>query len=140
MKRADQAAFLLIAAIVVYQTMIPPVVSLGNNGDFGKISGHFSIGYPPELEVRYAPVKFHRDARYRWPAPYRSTENLLANAAMGLSWVTSKSSEFDIRAMGAIHGRYFSWRYGFCCRCWRSTFARAGELRFCWELPSSSAT
>jgi hypothetical protein len=103
MKRADRAAFLVIAAIVVYQSMIPPVVALGNNGDFGKISGHFSFGYPPALEYRYAPLKFHYDPRYEYHAEFRSTENLLAIAAVGLSAVLSKTGDFDIRCLGAIH-------------------------------------
>ena len=107
MKRADRAAFLLIAAIVVYQSMIPPVVSLGNNGDFGKISGHFWIGYPPEVEYRYAPLKFHREPRYEYHAEFRSSENLLAIAAVGLSSVVSKSGDFDIRCVGAMHAALF---------------------------------
>ena len=107
MKRSDRAAFLLIAAIIVYQTMIPPVVSLGNNGDFGKISGHFSIGYPPEIETRYAPLKWQYEPRYDYHPSFRSTENLLAIAAVGLSWLVSKSGEFDIRYVGALHAALF---------------------------------
>jgi hypothetical protein len=87
--------------------MIPPVVSLGNNGDFGKISGHFSIGYPPDQENSYAPVKFQREPRYEYHAEFRTSENLLAIAAVGLSALVSKSGEFDIRAIGAIHGALF---------------------------------
>ena len=107
MKRADGAAFLLIAAIVVYSSMIPPVVSLGNNGDFGKISGHFSFGYPPEQEYHYAPLKFHYEPRYNYHPSFRSTENLLAILAVGLSAVVSKTGEFDIRCLGAIHAALF---------------------------------
>ncbi len=105
--RSDRIGFAGIALIIVYQAMIPPVVSLANNGDFSKISGHFSIGYPPELEGRYAPVKFHHDARYEYHAEFRTTENLLAIAAAGASSILSKTGDFDIRLMGAIHGALF---------------------------------
>ncbi len=107
MRRAERVAFLSIAAVIVYQTMIPPIVSLANNGDFGKISGHFSIGYPPALEARYAPVKWHREPVYDYHAAFRSSENALAIAAMGLSSLVSKSGEFDIRCIGAMHAALF---------------------------------
>jgi len=87
--------------------MIPPVVGLGNNGDFGKVSGYFSIGYPAEQEARYAPVKFHFDRVYRYHSGFRSSEMILAAAAVGLSSIVAKSNDFDIRWIGAVHGALF---------------------------------
>jgi hypothetical protein len=107
LKRVDRIAFILIAAIVVYQSMIPPVVGLGNNGDFGKISGHFSMGYPPNIEHRYAPLKMQFEPRYEYHAEFRSTENLLAIAAVRVSSIVSKTGDFDMRCIGAIHAALF---------------------------------
>jgi len=97
----------VIAAIVLYQLMIPPVVSLGNNGDFGKVSGHFAIGYPPDVEARYAPVKFQHAKRYDYHSEFRSSETMLAAVAAGLSSLLAKSGDFDIRCIGAVHAALF---------------------------------
>lgn len=103
----DAFGFLLIAGIVFYQTMVPPVVSLGNNGDFDKVLGHFSLGSPLPWEVDYAPVKFRFDPAFSYHAKFRSSEILLAAAAIGLSSVVSRNGDVDIRCVGVIHGGIF---------------------------------
>ena len=105
--RLDVIGFLLIAGIVIYQSMLPPVVSLGNNGDFGKVLGHFSLGSPLHFEALYAPVKFHFDPVFNYHAEFRSSEILLAVSAIGLSSVVSKTGDVDVRTVGAIHGGIF---------------------------------
>jgi hypothetical protein len=105
--RLDAIGFILIAGIVIYQSMLPPVVSLGNNGDFGKVLGHFSLGSPFRFEVNYAPVKFHFDPVFTYHPEFRSSETLLAALAIGLSSVFSKTGDVDIRSIGAIHGGIF---------------------------------
>src|SRR5580704_19197956 len=105
--RVDATAFFLIAAIVAYQLMMPPVVSLADNGDFGKVLGHFSIGSPQATQ--YAPVKRQFDPAYRWPSGFRSSETLLTAVAVGLSSILSKSADFDVRCIGAIHAGLFLW-------------------------------
>ncbi len=87
--------------------MLPPVVSLANNGDFGKVVGHFSLGSPFALEWYFAPLKFHFDPAFTYHAEFRSSETLLAACAIGLSSVISKSGEVDIRTIGLIHGGIF---------------------------------
>lgn len=87
--------------------MLPPVVSLANNGDFGKVVGHFSLGSPFALEWDFAPLKFHFDPAFTYHAEFRSSETLLAACAIGLSSVISKSGEVDIRTIGLIHGGIF---------------------------------
>lgn len=75
--RLDAIGFLLIAGIVICQSMLPPVVSQANNGDFGEVLGHFSLGSPFNLEWAYAPVKFHFDPAFTYHAEFRSSETLL---------------------------------------------------------------
>jgi len=87
--------------------MLPPVVSLANNGDFGKVLGHFSLGSPFTLEWYFAPVKFRFDPVFTYRAEFRSSETLLAACAIGLSSVISKSGDVDIRTIGFIHGGIF---------------------------------
>ena len=41
----DQATLLACAAILGYQLLLPPVVGLANNGDFGKAVGLFSLAF-----------------------------------------------------------------------------------------------
>lgn len=103
----DTIGFLLIAGIVFYQSMLPPVVSLGNNGDFGKVLGHFSLGSPVQFQHNFAPVKFRFDPAFTYHAAFRSSEIPLAAAAIGLSSVLSKTGEVDIRTVGIIHGGIF---------------------------------
>jgi hypothetical protein len=103
----DTIGFLLIAGIVFYQSMLPPVVSLGNNGDFGKVLGHFSLGSPVQFQHDFAPVKFRFDPSFTYHAAFRSSEIALAAAAIGLSSVWSKTGEVDIRTVGIIHGGIF---------------------------------
>jgi hypothetical protein len=105
--RLDLAGFLLIVAIVVYQSMLPPVVSLGNNGDFGKVVGHFSLGTRREVEASYAPVKYTFDPSYKYDSDFRSSKTLLAASAIAISSILSKTGDVDIRCIGAIHAAAF---------------------------------
>ena len=96
------------AAIVIYQTMLPPVVGLANQSDFRRVIG--KLGYGPEEPVYYSAIalKYVPDLNYREPEWEQfSSEDLFARAALAMNGIVSKDGKFDIRVMGFVHGLAF---------------------------------
>src|SRR4029077_4578619 len=100
------SAPVLAAAVFVlgWQLMLPPVVGVANNGDFGKLLGRYSLGAPIEHEADFADTRYEFDARYRYESGFHSSESILIGAALALNTVLSKDGSFDLRLMGLIHG------------------------------------
>lgn len=86
------------------QLLFPPVVGLANNGDFGKIIGAFGFGASAQDEFKFAPVTYIFSPAYRFSMGYRSTEHVLAAAAVALNRLFSPPGIFDLRAIGIVHG------------------------------------
>ena len=109
MNRPELLALLLAAASVVFQSFLPPIVGLANNGDFAKIAGQFDVGNPfADQDVnRFADVKYAVDPQYHWESQFYSSELLLFAAALGLNSVVGHPGVFDMRMMGAVHAALF---------------------------------
>jgi hypothetical protein len=83
---------------------VPPVVGLANNGDFGKVTGVFGLGADGRDEFKYAPIHYTFARAYKFDMEYRSSEQLLAAAAIGLNRMVRRDGDFDVRAIGFVHG------------------------------------
>jgi len=93
--------------VICWQLMVPPVVGLANNGDFGKILGNFGLGAPREHAFVFADTKYNFDPQYFYKAGYSSSELVLVVPALAVSAVFSRGSRFDLRFMGLVHGTLF---------------------------------
>jgi hypothetical protein len=100
-------AVAVAAAVLGFQLFIPPRVGLANNGDFGKVAGHFGLHAPAEDELAFANLKWSIDAKYQWNSGFYSSETLLAAAAVGLNRLFTSTTEFDIRWIGLVHSLLF---------------------------------
>lgn len=49
--RLDLYVLCLIAAVIFYQIMMPPIVGIADNGDFARVMGRFGLGHLPGEEV-----------------------------------------------------------------------------------------
>src|ERR1700730_6635730 len=100
------SALVLAAAVLLlgWQLMLPPVVGVANNGDFGKLLGRYGLGAPIHHEVAFADTRYEFDARYHYESGFYSSESILIGAALALNSVLSKDGSFDLRLMGLIHG------------------------------------
>src|SRR5450432_416946 len=100
------SAVVLAAAVFLlgWQLMLPPVVGVANNGDFGKLLGRYSLGAPIDHEADFADTRYEWNLRYRYESGFHSSESLPIGAALALNSVLSKDGSFDLRLMGLIHG------------------------------------
>ena len=102
-------AKLLAGAAIVFQTFLPPVVGLANNGDFPKIIGQFDVGNPsadPDV-FRFADVRHVIDPKYHYESRFYSSELVLFAAALGLNSVSFDPDILDMRVLGAVHAGVF---------------------------------
>jgi hypothetical protein len=109
MSRLEWLAVLLATAAIIFQTFLPPVVGLANNGDFPKIIGQFDVGNPsadPDV-FRFADVRHVVDAKYHYESRFYSSELVLFAAALGLNSVSFDPDIFDMRVLGAVHAGVF---------------------------------
>ena len=109
LKRPEQLLLLLAAAVVSYQTFLPPVVGLANDGDFGKIAGVFRLGSPLEgsLVNRFSYTTYVFDQKFYYRSDFASSESILLKLALDVNSVFSKTGTFDLRVMGAVHAAVF---------------------------------
>jgi len=103
------SAIIIVSAVGVIccQLMLPPVVGLANNGDFGKVLGSFGLGAPREHEHIFADTKYNFDPRYFYKAGFSSSEFILVVPALALGAMLSRDGRFDLRYMGFIHSGLF---------------------------------
>jgi hypothetical protein len=107
MMRLRQVLVGSAAAILCYQLMLPPVVGLADNGDFGKVLGRFNLWAKVHKTYLFCDTvyEFHPDRH--WVSDFYSTEIPLAAAAIALNSVLSKDGNFDLRAIGVVHSALF---------------------------------
>ena len=105
----EVAALLAMAAIVGYQTIVPPPVGLADNGDFARLAGPMglrsTIRDPAARYFAYLLPGFRLGAPW-WESRYGTSESIpivLARAAGGL---LSKSGFVDVRVFGAVNGLF----------------------------------
>jgi multidrug transporter EmrE-like cation transporter len=107
--RSVLVAGVLIAAagIVSVQLFVPPVVGVADNGDFGKIMAPAGLAYRTDSHAQrywnWAHVKFAIVTPEPFPGWYKSSETLLALAAVDLSRLVRPGRDFDIRILGLLH-------------------------------------
>src|SRR5690242_12728009 len=135
--RPFQVGWTVAAALVLtWQLMLPPVVGVANNGDFGKVIGYFGMGAPREHEYEFADSKYTFDSAYRFAPGLYSSELLLMPPALALNALLSKDGRFDLRAIGFIHSALFLIAFALflsllaCLRGWRRWTAAAALLIF----------
>ncbi len=95
------------AAILCYQLILPPVVGLADNGDFGKVIGRFDLHGKVYRPGHFIDTVYEFDPERRWVSEFYSTEILLTFPALVLNSLLSKDGTFDLRLMGIVHGALF---------------------------------
>lgn len=96
-----------VAAILVWQLFIPPVIGLSDQGDFGRMIGRF--GYGPAdrstpLSAGFVQGKYVRDPSARILALEQfGPEYLFVSSAVALNKIVSRDGTLDIRVMGFTH-------------------------------------
>jgi hypothetical protein len=103
--RLEVSALCLIAAVVVYQLIVPSPIGLADNGDFARVMGRFSLSRLPgqEGEESYFVSKYRFNPEAYWDSGYNTSETLPVAIAVGLNRLVSKDGLFDIRVLGMIH-------------------------------------
>ncbi len=102
--RGGECLFLSVAAaIVAWLILVPPVLGLANNGDFGKLIANWDLGAPAEAEYKYAITTYTFSSSHRFVTPMWSSEALLIVPALALNLPFAPAGKFDIRAVGLVH-------------------------------------
>ena len=99
---------LVVAAaglILIWQLILPPVVGVANNGDFGKLLGRFGLGTTDVFQ--HANTRYTFNDSYHWDSGYQSSELLLIVPALAINRALSKDGSFDLRVIGVVHGLVF---------------------------------
>ena len=95
----------IAALILFWQLILPPVVGVANNGDFGKLLARFRLGAPAVFD--YISTRYVFDDRYHFQSGVWSSELLLIWPMLQINTVISKDGGFDLRLMGIIQGSLF---------------------------------
>ena len=104
----SRRVFVLVAAAVLfYQLILPPIVGLADNGDFGKVIGRFGLEARVHQHVSYINVVYDLHPERVWRSGFSSTEILFAQLSVWLNSAASKDGSFDLRSIGIIHGALF---------------------------------
>jgi hypothetical protein len=129
--RVAIALWLICAACLAWQAFIPPFIGIANNGDFGKVAGHLSLG-PVDGGasnfIYFQPDWVHAK-RNEWHSPYVSSEMALTWTALHLSGATGEGAHFDIRWLGAVHAALFLLAFALVLR-WHPLVAIAAMIAF----------
>jgi hypothetical protein len=107
MKLSYKLTLLAIAAILIYQLMIPPVVGLADQGDYARLLGAFHLGPTAQtLEERYYRYfnrTYQHDANFKLPGwETYSTQDIFVVSALMLNRWISKDGLFDIRVLSLL--------------------------------------
>ncbi len=109
--RFEFVILVLLAAGILYQVLLPPVVGLADNGDFGRLMDQTGLSYvaPDSGDDRSEFVELHfLTNQPREPAAgYVSSELILVGAALILDKLVSADGLFDLRVLGALHAAAF---------------------------------
>ncbi|MFX1355603.1 MAG: hypothetical protein ACFFGP_16735 [Promethearchaeota archaeon] len=101
----------MMAAILLYQLAVHPIVGLANNGDFERFMGRIGLKYAiteySDKYFGYINRDFQIVERNWWRSGYVSSENLFMEVALSLSNLVSKVGVLDIRSLGLIHALAF---------------------------------
>jgi hypothetical protein len=122
--------FAAAALALICELMVPPVVGVADNGDFGKLLGRFGVGSGRVFE--YANTRFYADAKFYYRSGFTSSELLLVVPAVAVGRAFSGDGSLDLRAVGAIHAAVFLAAVALFLRLVDDpVFAAAALLLFC---------
>ena len=93
------------ALTIGWQLMVPPVVGLANNGDFGKLLGNFGLGTPWEHEHMFADTMYDFDSRYRWRPAFLHRATAFEQAPGRRLSADGGELETPVAAMGNVTKR-----------------------------------
>ncbi len=100
----------LIAAGILYQVLVPPVVGLADNGDFRRIMDQTGLAHPTgepyNKPFQFIDLRFVVGEPHAPDAGYVSSELIFLNAALMLNKLASiafTDGIFDLRLLGALH-------------------------------------
>src|SRR6266404_2961572 len=97
-----------VAAILIYQLFLPPIIGLADQHDFERVIGRFGYGPEQRISVTYVSPKYVRDPTFRAPDWEQITsEYLFTAAAVFLNKIVSKDGKLDIEVMGFVHALAF---------------------------------
>jgi len=102
----ERASLAAVAAITLWQVLVPPYVGLADNSDFGKIAGRFALRPPGgvfEHHFVYVVGKYVYDPKAGWNSGILSSELIPAGLAVAAHWMWDRRSWFDIRYLGVMH-------------------------------------
>lgn len=109
--RFEFIIFVLLAATVLYQVLLPPVLGLADNGDFGRLMDQTGLSYalpgPRHGDFDFVELNFLMDQPREPAAGYVSSELIFVNSALLLEKVLSSNALFDLRSLGALHAAAF---------------------------------
>ncbi len=109
--RFEGLVLALMAAILLYQLAVPPIVGLANNGDFERFMGRIGLKYSvteySDRYFNYINRNFQIVERNWWRSGCVSSENLFMELALSLSNLVSKVGMLDIRSLGLVHALAF---------------------------------
>lgn len=102
------AATVAVAAVLLsLQLLVPPIVGLGNNGDFDRVMGWVGLDYLSDSGkdnyVSWMLPEF-KLVRFAWrPSSYLSSETPVAAVAVLAARTFSSRPVFDVRVLGSLH-------------------------------------
>lgn len=103
--------FALLAAAILYQVLLPPVVGLADNGDFARLMDQTGIehpaGGPYNKPFQFIDLHFLMDQPREPEGGYVSSELIFVYAALLLDKIVSADELFDLRVLGALHAAAF---------------------------------
>src|SRR5260370_31132303 len=108
MSLLQRATLAAVAAILVYQLLLPPIVGLADQGDYARVIGHFGLG-PTVKEFNdkyyfFLNRTYTHDATFKTPGweSFTSQYGFIGSAIL-LNNLLSKDGMLDLRLLGAIH-------------------------------------
>jgi hypothetical protein len=96
----------VLAALLAWQLLVPPVVGLADQGDFYRLWGWFGIDAittdPEQRYFRYLIREWRIDPRDAKSSGFFSADLIFVGAAVALNALVSDPGVFDIRTLGAV--------------------------------------
>lgn len=110
-RSVSSVALIAAAAVVIYQVLIPPIVGLPDNGDFGRILRTFRlepvVADEADRFFRYVTAAHRYNPNAQPAVEQVCSGHLVALPALLGAMLFSKDGTVDIRWMGLVHGGLF---------------------------------
>ena len=102
----ERILFLVIAGLLFFQLLIPPIVGLADNGDYARVLQPVGLESTAEgYAERYGSYvnRKYRTIPRTGKHPMYSSELLLAATAVQFDRLITADDEFDLAVLGAVH-------------------------------------